>query len=137
MKKLAIIIILIGVGINIYSQSDTVIYSATGGFYENSFDLTLSCNNPNNKIYYTTNGNTPTTQSYLYTQPLHLDENLYSQSDIYKIRNAPDNFYVPDTIQKCIVIRAATFDNNDSIISDIITNSYCISSLGFNNHVFL
>ena len=134
MKKLAIILILIGIGINLYSQIDTVIFSATGGFYENSFDLTLTSNNPNNKIYYTTNGNTPTTQSYLYTQPLHLDENLYSQSDIYKIRNAPDNFYVPDTIQKCIVIRAATFDNNDSIISDIITNSYCISSLGFNNH---
>ena len=57
MKKLAIILILIGIGINLHSQSDTVIFSASGGFYENSFDLTLTCNNPNNKIYYTTNGN--------------------------------------------------------------------------------
>lgn len=134
MKKLAIILILIGIGINLHSQSDTVIFSASGGFYENSFDLTLTCNNPNNKIYYTTNGNTPTTQSYLYTQPLHLDENLYSQSDIYKIRNTSDPFYCPNSVQKCIAIRAATFDNDGNITSNVITNSYFISHLGFDSH---
>ena len=135
MKKLAIIIILIGVGINIYSQSDTVIYSATGGFYENSFDLTLSCNNPNNKIYYTTNGNTPTIQSYLYSQPLHLDENLYSQSNIYTIEISPEyEAFFPDSVNKIIVIRAAVIDDSGNLISQTVTNSYFISSLGFNNH---
>jgi hypothetical protein len=135
MKKLAIIIILIGVGINIYSQSDTVIFSASGGFYENSFDLTLSCNNPNNKIYYTTNGNTPTAQSYLYTQPLHLDENLYSQSNIYTIEISPEyEAFFPDSVKKTIVIRAAVIDDEGNLISQTVTNSYFISSLGFNNH---
>ena len=135
MKKLAIIIILIGVGINIYSQSDTVIYSATGGFYENSFNLTLSCNNPNNKIYYTTNGNTPTIQSYLYSQPLHLDENLYSQSNIYTIEISPEyEAFFPDSVNKIIVIRAAVIDDSGNLISQTVTNSYFISSLGFNNH---
>ena len=134
MKRLAIILILIGIGISLYSQSDTVIFSATGGFYENSFDLTLSNNNPENRIFYTINGNTPTTQSYQYTQPLYLDENLYSRSDIYKIQMSNVPPYIPDTIQKIIVIRAAVFDNNGNIISNVITNSYCISSLGFDNH---
>ncbi len=135
MKKLAIIIILIGVGINIYSQSDTVIFSASGGFYENSFDITLSCNNPNNKIYYTTNGNTPTAQSYLYTQPLHLDENLYSQSNIYTIEISPEyEAFFPDSVKKTIVIRAAVIDDEGNLISQTVTNSYFISSLGFNNH---
>ncbi len=135
MKKLAIIIILIGVGINIYSQSDTVIFSASGGFYENSFDLTLSCNNPNNKIYDTTNGNTPTAQSYLYTQPLHLDENLYSQSNIYTIEISPEyEAFFPDSVKKTIVIRAAVIDDEGNLISQTVTNSYFISSLGFNNH---
>lgn len=134
MKRLAIILILIGIGINLYSQSDTIIFSVTGGFYENSFDLSLSNNNPENRIFYTINGNTPTTQSYQYTQPLHLDENLYSRSDIYKIQMSNVPPYIPDTIQKIIVIRAAVFDSNGNIISNVITNSYCISSLGFDNH---
>ena len=134
MKKLAIILIIIGIGISLYSQSDTVIFSATGGFYENSFDLTLSNNNQGNRIFYTINGNTPTPQSYQYTQPLHLDENLYSRSDIYKIQMSNVPPYIPDNIQKIIVIRAAVFDNNGNIISNVITNSYCISSLGFDNH---
>ena len=133
MKRLAIII-LMGIGINLYSQSDTIIFSASGGFYDDSFNLTLSSNNPENRIFYTINGNTPTTQSYQYTQPLHLDENLYSRSDIYKIRNTSDTLFVPDSIQRCIVIRAATFDSNGNIISDVMTNSYFISSLGFDSH---
>ena len=134
MKKLAIILIIIGIGISLYSQSDTVIFSATGGFYENSFDLTLSNNNQGNRIFYTINGNTPTPQSYQYTQPLHLDENLYSRSDIYKIENTTDPWYVPDSIQKCIVIRAAVFDTNGNCISKVVTNSYFILSLGCNMH---
>lgn len=135
MKRLAIILILIGIGICLYSQSDTVIYSATGGFYENSFDLTLSCNNPNNKIYYTTNGNTPTAQSYLYTQPLHLDENLYSQSNIYTIEISPEyEAFFPDSVKKTIVIRAAVIDDEGNLLSQTVTNSYFIGSLGFNNH---
>ena len=134
MKKLAIILILIGIGINLYSQRDTVIYSATGGLYDDSFDLTLNCNNPENRIFYTINGNTPTINSNLYTNPLFLDEQQYSQSEIYKIQMSNTLPYIPDTIQKIIVIRAAVFDDNDSIVSDIITNSYCISSLGFDNH---
>jgi hypothetical protein len=133
MKRLAIIFLMC-IGINLYSQSDTVIFSASGGFYENSFDLTLCSNNPENRIFYTINGNIPTSQSYQYTQPLHLDENLYSRSDIYKIQMSNVPPYIPDSIQRIIVIRAAVFDSNGILISDIITNSYCISSLGFDNH---
>jgi hypothetical protein len=134
MRKLAIILILISIGINLYSQSDTVIFSASGGFYEDSFELTLSNNNPENRIFYTINGNTPTPQSYQYTQPLHIDENLYSRSDIYKIENTTDPWYAPDSIQKCIVIRAAVFDTNGNCISKVATNSYFILSLGCNMH---
>ena len=134
MKQLAIILILICASLHLYSQRDTVIFSATGGFYDNCFDLTLSCNNPGNRIFYTTNGNTPTAQSYLYTQPLHLDENLYSESNIYTIENTIDTWYVPSTIQKCIVIRAAVFDIDGNCISEVVTNSFFVNSLGCNMH---
>ena len=49
MKRFSIIFILICAGINLYPQSDTVIFSATGGFYDDSFNLTLSNNNPENR----------------------------------------------------------------------------------------
>jgi hypothetical protein len=48
------------------AQNDTVVFSATGGFYDEVFALQLSNNNPQNHIRYTTNGNRPTEQSALY-----------------------------------------------------------------------
>lgn len=96
--------------------------------------MTLHCGQGNH-IRYTTNGNTPTASSKLYTGPLSLDEGLYSTSDIYTIVNCPSSFfYLPNHIQKAIVIRAAVFNENDNCISPIVTNSYFIRSLGCDFH---
>ena len=89
----------------------------------------------NHHIRYTTNGNRPTATSTLYTEPLLLDESLYSTSDIYTIQISPDYLvYIPDSIQHCIVIRAAVFDQNENCISEVATNSYFIHSLGCDTH---
>lgn len=112
------------------SQTASVVFSNSGGFYENSFDLTLSCNGAY-QIRYTTNGATPTASSTLYTGPLHLDENLYSDADIYTIQISPDDLvYIPDYVNHAIVLRAAAFDNNGECISATVTNTYFIHSLG-------
>ena len=64
-------------------------------------------------IRFMTNGNRPTAQSRLYTEPLLLDGRLYSTSDIYTIQVSPDDLvYVPDSVRHCIVIRAAVFDES-------------------------
>lgn len=69
------------------------------------FSLELFNYYPQNHIRYTTNGNRPTAQSPLYDEPLILDENLYSKSDIYTIVNCPEiQFYLLDSVQHCIVI---------------------------------
>ena len=113
------------------AQNDTVLFSARGGFYEEAFQLELYNYYPQNHIRFTTNGNCPTAQSPLYEEPLVLDERLYSQSDIYTIINCPEqDFYLPDSVQHCIVIRAAVFDGNDSCVSGVTTNSYFIRALG-------
>lgn len=119
-----------------YSQAqDTVTFSAKGGFYEDVFALQLDCQNPQNHIRYTTNGNRPTAQSSLYEEPLTLNEHLYSKSDIYTIVNCPEqDFFLPDSVRHCIVIRAAVFDENDSCISAVMTNSYFIHALGCDTH---
>lgn len=119
-----------------YSQAqDTVMFSARGGFYEDVFALQLDCQNPQNHIRYTTNGNRPTAQSPLYEAPLVLDYSKYSRSDIYTIVNCPEpDFFLPDSIRHCIVIRAAVFDENDSCVSKVITQSYFIKALGCDTH---
>ena len=117
------------------AQTDTIVFSAQGGFYDEVFSLELRCGNPKNHIRFTINGNDPTQQSPLYTEPLVLDERMYSKSDIYKLHNCPeDQFRTLDSIDHCIVIRAAVFDENDHSLSETFTNSYFIRALGCNTH---
>ncbi len=114
---------------------DTVVFSAQGGFYDDVFSLELYNYYPQNHIRYTTNGNRPTAQSPLYIEPLRLNGEKYSKSNIYTIQISPEDLiYVPDSVQHCIVIRAAVFDENDSCVSKVMTNSYFIRSLGCNTH---
>ena len=117
------------------AQNDTVVFSATGGFYEESFTLQLHNAAPQNHIRYTTNGNRPNANSPIYEGPMLLDEQLYSNSDIYTIVNCPEqDFFLPDSVSHCIVIRAAAFDENDSCVSQVVTQSYFIHALGCDTH---
>lgn len=117
------------------AQTEKVLFSKPGGFYNEVFDLELACFYPQHRVFYTTNGNIPTAQSNLFDHPLRLDGALYSASDIYTIQISPDNMvYVPDSIRHCIVIRAAVFDDEDHRISEVFTNSYFIRSLGCDTH---
>ena len=117
------------------AQNDTVLFSAQGGFYEEVFQLELYNYYAQNHIRYTTDGNQPTAQSPLYEEALVLDEHLFSNADIYTIINCPiQDFYLPDSVAHCIVIRAAVFDENDSCISGVRTNSYFIRALGCDTH---
>ena len=134
MRRLPFIALLFFWPILLSAQTDAVTFSQPGGFYEEAFTLTLHCG-LGNHIRYTTNGESPTAASTLYSDPLTLDESLYSRSNIYTIVNCiPSIFYLPDDIQKAIVIRAAVFNENDSCISSVVTNSYFIRELGCDLH---
>lgn len=110
-------------------------FSVPGGFYEESPTLEIFPFYQQHHIRFTTNGNCPTAQARRYTEPLLLDESLYSTSDIYTINLTPDSVvFIPDSVRHCIVIRAAVFDENDSCISEVATNSYFIRSLGCDTH---
>lgn len=137
MKIIRLLIVLCILLTNVmgYAQNDTVVFSVSGGFYENVFSLELFNDSPQNHIRYTVNGDRPTRQSYLYEEPLQLDYSKYSKSDIYTILNCPEpDFYQPDSVRHCIVIRAAVFNENDSCVSEVVTNSYFIHALGCNTH---
>ena len=64
-----------------------------------------------------------------------LNNGMCSHSDIYKIPISPENeFYLPDSVVKGIVIRAAAFDNSGNRVSPVVTQSYFIKSLGCDFH---
>ncbi|MEX1193193.1 MAG: CotH kinase family protein [Brumimicrobium sp.] len=111
---------------NVTNNSDYVEFSKLGGIYESSFELTLENKNLTNQIFYTINGDQPTTGSYLYTSPLSLDENLYSMDSLYaNLLCPPDMQFTPKgEVKKCIVLKAAVFNQSGDRISPVVTNSY-------------
>ena len=135
MRKYLFILFAMFAVIGAKAQNDTVLFSVKGGFYENVFPLELHNTNPQYHIRYTTNGNCPTAQSRVYTGPMTLNATMYSKSNIYTIVNTiPSQFYLPQSVERAIVIRAAVFDRNDNCVSQVVTNSYFIRSLGCNFH---
>lgn len=117
------------------AKAQEVTFSTPGGFYDNPFELTLSCNQRDKVIHFTTNGNTPTASDPIYQEPFLLGESLYSRSDIFTIPNCPETmWFLPETVQKCIVIRAAAFDETGYRIGEVVTNTYLIKSLGADSH---
>ena len=118
-----------------FAKAQEVTFSTPGGFYDEPFALTLSCDMQDKVIHYTTNGNTPTATDPVYQEPLLLSEAFYSHSDIFKIQNSPDKHWVcPQTVKKCIVIRAAAFDAFGNRVSPIATQSYFLQALGCDTH---
>ena len=117
------------------AQNNGVQISPAGGVYAKAFPVTLTCDNPDLTIRYTLNGSTPNGKSTCYSEPLMLSNNLKSRSNIYKIRISPKNeFYLPDSVTKGIVIRAAAFDKQGNRVSPVVTQSYFIGSLGCDVH---
>ena len=134
-KCLCFILFVLLIILGVTAQNDTVVFSVRGGFYQDTLSLELSNIISQHHIRYTINGNRPTAQSPMYTGPLALDTGLYSKSDIYSILNCPETeFFLPDSVPHCIVIRAAAFDENDSCVSQVMTNSYFIRALGCDTH---
>ena len=134
-KRVCFILFVILAVISAKAQNDTVMFSVQGGFYDEAFALHLYNVNTQNHIRYTINGNRPTAQSPLYMDSIFLNDSNYSKSDIYTIHVSPDDLvYIPDSIQHCLVIRAAVFNDNDSCVSEVSTNSYFIRALGCDTH---
>ena len=83
-----------------------VYFSRPGGFYDESFSLTLECYS-GSAIRYTVNGATPTRNSALYVEPLLLDEALYSKSDIYTLQTAIEELFFTNNITTGITVAEA------------------------------
>ncbi len=107
-------------------------YSDPGGFYEESFEWSILVN-PDLTVRYTLDGTAPTPESTRYTHPMFLDSSMLSPANISQIAISPPDLYhppSPNRVQKAIIIRAAIFNDSGMQLSDILTHTYFIRSLG-------
>ncbi len=135
MRKQLTVILLLLLPILLCAQNDKIVFSHKGGVYVTAFPVALSCQNPSHHIRYTLNGSIPDANALLYSTPLQLNSSLVSSSDIYKISVTPEgNDFCPPKVMKAIVIRAAAFDASENRVSEVVTQSYFIKSLGCEIH---
>lgn len=106
----------------------TPIPSHTGGYYEDSFLLELAAPS-NGKIYYTTDGSTPGTESAVYHDGILLEDRSFEQNKYSSIQNVVADWkeYEPDLtpVPKGTVVRAL-FVNDWGMESPILTQTYFV-----------
>jgi YVTN family beta-propeller protein len=67
-------------------QVDTPVMTPPGGFFQDGTTLTMTVQRPDAKIYYTTDGSTPTEQSTLYTGPIKLNALTFPATDLRQLQ---------------------------------------------------
>ena len=102
------------------------VFSKESGFYDNSFELTLTAEE-GCTVYYTTDGSDPTVKSEKYISPITVKDmsdtqnRLSARTDI-----TPNRAEAPrEKVDKAAVIRAVSVDK-EGRVSDIVTNTYFI-----------
>ena len=119
----------------VWAQRETVSFSHPGGFYEDSFMLELRCQDPEHRVFFTTNGSTPTADAHPCLGPMRVDERLLYTSSIYRVPIATDDrMFLPDSVRRAVVIRAAAFDDEGRRVSEVVSNTYIIKALGMDTH---
>ena len=107
-----------------------------GGFYIHAPQVTMTCPDTSLRIFFTTNGQPPTTADRPYTHPLTLTSSLFSDAALYQVPMCPpSNLYVPDDgVQRVVVLRAAAFNSVGQRVGQVVTNTYLVQDLGSDSH---
>lgn len=104
-------------------------FSRGAGLYENAFELTLSTNADNAKIYYTLDGSEPSVYDYEYTEPISIYDRTYEPSrlDMYSTVPPEDSMYMPASYTfKGTVVKAVAVDSSGER-SKVSTATYLVS----------
>lgn len=112
-------------------------FSTESGFYSEGFLLEISAAD-DGKIYYTLDGSEPTSDSFLYEEPL-LIEDVTGNENVYSARTdisagflaTTDRYAVPDEpVDKAVIVRAAVFSKDGEQKSATATKTYFIGFEG-------
>lgn len=102
------------------------VFSKESGYYDNSFELTLTAEE-GCTVYYTTDGSNPTTESEKYEKPITIKDMTDTQNRLSARTDiSPNKVEEPNKkVDKAAVIRAVSVDK-EGRVSDIVTNTYFI-----------
>ena len=109
-----------------YVTYDGISFSAPGGFYDESFSLILQAKE-NVKIYYTTDGTTPTTDSTLYENGIKISNKSgtgYKYAALALGYKKGTNYF-PNSVDTGMVIRAIAVNSAGETVAEA-TQSYFI-----------
>ena len=128
----------------IYNTNNTIlsppIFSKESGFYSEEFDLILTSNDSETKIYYTLDGSDPffSNTTIEYTKPIKIYDKSNEQNKYctyIEDENSPQsisrgNFYKSPSylLDKAMIIRALVKKINNNILSETIDNTYFITT---------
>lgn len=104
----------------VFAEDGGIGISAPGGFYNTSFELELKCDD-GEKIYYTLDGSTPTTEATLYESAIHIVNNsgskyVYAREALYDVFHIG---YMPGTVDAGCIVRAIKVDSAGNIIGEM------------------
>lgn len=123
-------------------QLDTLDFSQEGGYFLTDFHLEINVSNLDAKIYYTTDGSLPDSNSNLYIKPIKI-RNRTKDKAIFSLiptnsEDDPKDFRWKEPqgdIFKGTVIRACSYQNS-SRTSIIYTNTYFVDANMYNRYLF-
>lgn len=100
-------------------------FSHQPGIYQTEFELNLNPTYQNAQIYYTTDGSDPDNSSFLYQQPIFIDQLKEKENKISTIPTS-EKWTVPrNNVSKGTVIKAIVYLENQPI-SSVFTKSYFV-----------
>lgn len=103
------------------------VISVESGFYEESFEVTITASE-GDTIYYTLDGSNPATNSHVYQVPLVI-EDASQKENIYAARKdlSPTRQYTPSfKVDKATILRAVSYNSQDNTISKVVTKVYFV-----------
>ena len=116
------------------SNDGWLTFSSAGGLFEESFYLSMSSPLSEGIIRYTVNGEVPSENSEQYSSSIHIYDRTEESNNIANINlhssnpSGGGNWKKPNgNVFKGTVLRAAVFDTNGEMISEILTQSYFVA----------
>jgi Leucine-rich repeat (LRR) protein len=103
------------------------VFSASGGYYQQSFELTLTAEAANASIYYTLDGSEPTPDSPQYTTPLLIQSRVGEPNKFSAIPDVSPRWIPPaGEVFKATVVRARVISNDGQASSPTATNTFIV-----------
>jgi len=104
-------------------------FSHEGGFYTNTFYLSISPINPDAEVRYTLSGSEPTTNSQRYSSPILIRNREGTPDDLAAIPTVPGGLGAAGEVFKGWVVRARVFKPG-ALPSEIVTRTYWVHPKG-------